>query len=907
LLAIAALQQRVADLEAARREPIAIIGQGCRWPGGVRTPGEYWRVLIDARDVITEVPPSRWDLARYYHPDPEHPGTSYSRHGGFLGAVEDFDRAFFRMSPREARRLDPQQRLLLETAWEALESAGLAASGLQGSSTGVFLGMTTNDYAALLMAQGAAALDGFFFTGNPLNTAAGRLAYTFGFEGPAITVDTACSSSLVALHQACEALRREDCSVALAAAANLVLNPDVTVAVSRTRALAPDGRCKTFSANADGFVRSEGCAVLVLKRLRDAQADGDPILAVIRGSAVNHDGASSGFTVPNGRAQQAVIRRALGDLSPASVDYLEAHGTGTAIGDPIEVLAAASAYGGDRETPLHLGSVKANLGHCEAAAGMAGVMKVVLALQHEMLPPQIHAAPPSPHIPWASLPVRVVHTATPWKRGDRPRRAGVSAFGASGTNAHVILEEAPLPAAFPAALPVPERVAPAIDEAALFVLSAQTPVALAALARAYADALAPGGALAGTPLRAVCAAVATMRSHHRQRAAFVVSDRGALRQALLTLAASPAPGTRTPNAPPPLAFLFTGQGAQHTGMGRRLYDTAPVFRATLDACAVTLDPLLPRRLHDVLWSGEQGVLADTRYTQPAMFAVGYALATQLGAWGVHPDAVMGHSVGEFAAATCADALTADDAMAMIAERGRLMGALAAGGAMAAVLAAPDIVHALVEAVGGTATVAAHNGPLNTVVAGTQVEVDALVAQARAGGHRALTLDVSQAFHSPLIEPMLGAFAESLASRPSQAPRVRWMSNVTGTTRREAPDASYWIAQARQPVRFAEGVEALHADGYRIFVELGPRPTLVPMAQQVVAGDDVHWLTTLRSGSDDSRRLHELLASLYCLGVPIDWAQVFATATLPFPSRAIVAPLLPTYPFQRERCWLPSTS
>lgn len=899
LLAVTALQQRIVELNTARREPIAIIGQGCRWPGGVSSPEAFWRVLIEARDVVTEVPPSRWNVEQFYHPDPEHPGTTYSRHGGFVDAVADFDRAFFRMSPREAKRLDPQQRLLLETAWEAIESAGLAASELKGSSTGVFLGMTTNDYATLLMAQGAASLDGFFFTGNPFNTAAGRLAYTFGFEGPALTLDTACSSSLVALHQACEALRREECSLALAAAANLVLNPDVTVAVSRTRALAPDGRCKTFSANADGFVRSEGCAVLVLKRLRDAQAGGDPILAVIRGSAVNHDGASSGFTVPNGRAQQAVIRRALGEMPPASIDYLEAHGTGTALGDPIEVLAAAAAYGPERDTPLLMGSVKANLGHCEAAAGFAGVMKVVLALQHELLPAQLHALPPSPHIPWDALHVRVVHAATPWLRNERPRRAGISAFGASGTNAHVILEEAP--AAAVAGSRASDTAAEA--RAAVFVLSAQTSAALAALARAYADALAPGGTLYTVPVGALCAAVATMRTHHRQRVAFVVSDRAALHRELLALSVAPNAGTKTPSAPPALAFLFTGQGAQHAGMGRQLYQHAPAFRAAIDECALALDPVLSYPLRDVLWGDAHGVLAHTRYTQPAMFALGYGLARQLGSWGVRPDAVMGHSVGEFAAATCAGALTVVDALAMIAERGRLMGELPAGGAMAAVLAAPEVVRVFVAAVGGTATVAALNGPLNTVVAGAQADVDAVVTQAQAAGHRAVPLDVSHAFHSELIEPMLARFADAVSSHVSRAPLVPWVSNVSGAVHRTAPDASYWTAHARSPVRFSKGIDTLYADGHRVFVELGPRPTLVPMAQQVITNDDLHWLTTLRSGSDDTRRLYELLASLYCLGVPIQWTELFAADMLS-DSHAHVAPLLPTYPFQRERCWLP---
>ena len=517
LRAVTALQQQVADLEAERTAPLAIVGQGCRWPGGATSPAQYWAVLCGAQDVITEVPPSRWDRRAWYHSDPEHPGTMYVDRGGFLGEIDGFDRAFFRMSPREAQQLDPQQRLLLETAWEALERAGLRTSALRGSDTGVFLGATTNDYASLLMARGADTLDGFFFTGNPLNTAAGRLAYVLGLRGPALTIDTACSSSLVALHQACEALRRGECSLALVGAANLLLDPRVSVAVSRTRALAPDGRCKAFSAQADGFVRSEGCAVLVVKRLADAEAAGDPILAVIRGSAVNHDGASSGFTAPNGDAQQAVMRRALGALSPASVSYLEAHGTGTALGDPIEVRAAAAVYGVERRSPLLIGSAKAHIGHCEAASGLAGVMKVVLALQHEQLPGQIHATPLTPHVDWEALPVRVVDRSTPWVRGAAPRRAAVSAFGASGTNAHVILEEAPN-------APAPELAAMPSPSSTVLLLSARSPEALRTLTEQMAEQVAPGGALSGIPVAALAATLSASRTSHACRSTLVVSS-----------------------------------------------------------------------------------------------------------------------------------------------------------------------------------------------------------------------------------------------------------------------------------------------------------------------------------------------------------------------------------------------
>ncbi len=543
LEAIDRLQARVDAAERARTEPIAIVGLSCRFPGGVESPDSYWQLLADGRDAVTEVPRDRWDLEQYYDPDPDASGKMYARHGGFLRDVRGFDSWFFRISPREAQSLDPQQRLLLEVAWEALEDAGIAADTLAGTATGVFIGLTTNDYAQLLMREGGGrGLDAFFFTGNPANAAAGRLSYLFGFQGPALAIDTACSSSLVAVHQACASLRTGECRTALAGGVNLVLAPENTVAVSRTRALSPDGRCHTFDRGANGFVRSEGCGLVVLKRLSDAVADGDPIRAVIRGSAVNQDGASSGFTVPNGPAQQAVIRQALGDIPPAEIDYLEAHGTGTPLGDPIEVNAAAAVLGHGRDAshPLYLGSVKTNIGHAEAAAGIAALIKTVLALEHGEIPPHLHCHDPNPLIDWDTLPVCVPQTRTPWPQGTRPRRAGVSAFGASGTNAHVVLEEAPC-------APAPEA-ARADDAPHVLVLSAKRHDALLALVARYRDHLA---ANPSADFGDICYSAATGRVHHRQRIAVVaasVEEAVAQLDAIHTrLASAPAPPEAEPH------------------------------------------------------------------------------------------------------------------------------------------------------------------------------------------------------------------------------------------------------------------------------------------------------------------------------------------------------------------------
>jgi len=898
LAAIDRLQGRLDAAERAATEPIAIVGLACRLPGGVDSPDTYWQLLADGVDAVTEVPRERWDIDRYYDPDPDAPGKMYARHGGFIRDVSAFDSWFFRISPREAQSLDPQQRLLLEVAWEALEDAGIAADTLSGTPTGVFVGLTTNDYAQLLMRDDhGRSLDAFFFTGNPTNAAAGRLAYSFGFQGPALAIDTACSSSLVSVHQACASLRSGECRTALAGGVNLVLIPENTVAVCKTRALSPEGRCRTFDRGANGFVRSEGCGLVVLKRLSDAIADGDPIRAVIRGSAVNQDGASSGFTVPNGAAQQAVIRKALGTIAPADIDYLEAHGTGTPLGDPIEVSAASAVLGQERDAsrPLYIGSVKTNIGHCEAAAGIAALIKTVLALEHGEIPPHLHFHDPNPLIPWDTLPVRVPQVRTPWPRTTRPRLAGVSAFGASGTNAHVVLEEAPL------ATP-PARGAERTRH--ILVLSARRRDALQQLITSYRDRLASD---AEVNFADVCYSAAIGRAHHRHRVAVVAASAAEAVAKLDALAASLAhsePGTDAPPRMPRIAFLFTGQGSQYPGMGRTLYNTQPVFRAAIDRCAEILasrvlkDPAYVG-LQDLLF-GTGGQLDDTRNTQPALFALEYALAAMLESWGIRPAVVVGHSVGEFAAACVAGVLSLEDALTLVAERGRLMGSLPPGGAMSAVAADDARVRAALAGLDTELSIAAINAPRSVVISGAKAAMDAVVARLAAEGIRTAPLAVSHAFHSPLMDPVLDQFEAAASGKTYSAPTILWISNVTGQAMETPPDAAYWRRHCREAVRFADGVDALVDGGCDILVEIGPAPTLVRLAAQCRpdARPDAGFvgLAPLSPGEDDWQGLLDMLAALYTRGFNPDW-RAFDRGY----ARRRVA--LPTYPFQRKHFWI----
>ncbi|TQR86910.1 SDR family NAD(P)-dependent oxidoreductase [Mycobacterium hodleri] len=882
-------------------EPIAIVAVSCRFPGAP-DPEAFWDLLSGGVDAIREVPEDRFDIDEFYDPDPDSAGKTYTRFGGFLDGIDGFDPEFFGISPREAVWIEPQQRLTLETVWEGLERAGYSPASLRGSRTGIFMGVAANEYAHLLSAGSIDKIEPHFITGNALNAISGRVAFALGLEGPAVAVDTACSSALVAVHQAAQALRFGDCDMALAGGVNVLLSPVTMIAASRARMLSPVGRCKTFDASADGYVRSEGCGVLVLKRLSDAERDGDRICAVISSSAVNQDGASSGLTVPNGGAQQRLIGTVLAraGLDGGDVDYLEAHGTGTPLGDPIEVQAAAAAYAGSRDTdrPLLMGSVKTNIGHTESASGAAGLIKVVLSLQNELLPESLHFDNPSPHIPWASLPVRVVDEATPWHANGRPRRAGVSSFGFTGTNAHVLIEEAP-------ATVEPSDAAPEASTAPVLVLplSARSPEALAALARRYDTWL---GVHPDADLAAVCLTAGTGRSHFEHRAALVVDSIAAARDGLAELAENRLrPGVvRGEHVNhPTTAWLFTGQGSQYPGMARELFESEPVFAETVLQCADAVKDILPRPLLEVMFAtdldtgGKAGeALRHTSFAQPALFAVEMGLARLWQSWGIEPDVVLGHSVGQYAAACVAGVFSLADGARLIAERGRLFGSLPEGGRMVAVFADAKQVEQ-VAADYPRVSVGAYNGP-NTVLSGPGEDLESAVERFEEEGIRCTWLQTSHAFHSELLDPVLDEF-ESYASQVQfAAPTLPLVCNRTGAVLApQTPlDAGYWRRHSRQPVQFAESVRTVAALGCSVLMEIGPQPVLTSAAVQVwpehLAAPRA--VLSMRKGVDDRRQIADALAAAYVGGHRPDFVAIAHGRTTPLE--------LPTYPFQRRRFW-----
>ncbi|ORB12047.1 type I polyketide synthase [Mycobacterium noviomagense] len=889
-------------------EPIAIVAVACRFPGAPN-PEAFWELLSGGGDAIREIPEDRFDIDEFYDPDPETPGKIYSRFGGFVDEIDAFDPEFFGISPREAVWIEPQQRLMLETAWEGLERAGYSPGELRGSRTGIFVGVAANEYAHLLSAESVDKIEPHFITGNSLNAISGRVAFALGLEGPAVAVDTACSSSLVAVHQACQALHSGDCDLALAGGVNVLLSPVTIIAASRARMLSPVGRCKTFDASADGYVRSEGCGILVLKRLSDAERDGDRICAVIPGSAVNQDGASSGLTVPNGAAQQRLIGAALAraGLAGEDVDYLEAHGTGTPLGDPIEVQAAGAVYGAarDADRPLLMGSVKTNIGHLESASGAAGLIKVVLSLQHGVLPQSLHFEKPSPHIPWDSLPVRVVDKPTPWRPNGKPRRAGISSFGFTGTNAHVLIEEPPNTVNHSADDDV--AVAPESDRrdesVNVLALSARSPEALVALARRY------GSWLATHPdvdIADVCFTAGAGRSHFEHRAALVVDSVHGAREGLAELAEKRLrPGVLRGECTdrPTTAWLFTGQGSQHPGMARELFDSESVFAETVTRCAEAVNDILPRPLLEVLFASDRSTgetLRHTSFAQPALFAVEMGLARLWQSWGIEPDVVLGHSVGQYAAACVAGVFSLEDGARLMAERGRLFGSLPEGGRMVAVFA--DAKH--VEETANEfprVSVAAYNGP-NTVLSGPGADLEDIVAKCGNDGIRCSWLETSHAFHSELLEPVLGEFESYAARLQFAVPTLPLVCNRTGSVLTAATplDAQYWRRHSRQPVQFAESVRTVAALGCSVLMELGPQPVLTGAAVQVwpehLAAPRA--IVSLRKGIGDRRQITEALAAAYVSGHRPKFAELHRK-----PRHRLE---LPTYPFQRRRFW-PKTS
>jgi myxalamid-type polyketide synthase MxaD len=887
-------------------EPIAIIGMGCRFPGGADSPESYWHLLKQGVDAVGEIPPERWPLAQYYDTDPGAEGKMYSRWGAFLDQADGFDATFFGLAPREVANMDPQHRLLLEVTWEALESAGIVPGSLERTSTGVFVGISTADYARL---GGLERIDAYYGTGNSFSVAAGRIAHLLGVQGPVFALDTACSSSLVALHQAVNSLRARECNLALVGGVNLTLVPDTTVFFSKLKALSPDGRCKAFDAAANGYVRGEGAGAVVLKRLSSAIRDGDAVLAVVRGTAINHDGPSSGLTVPNGPAQQSVIRQALrdGNVHPSQIGYIEAHGTGTPLGDPIEMHALAAVFerpnqgqADAADQPLYVGSVKSNLGHLEAAAGIAGLLKVVLALQHRQIPPHLHFHEPSPHIDWHRLgDIRIPTQLTDWAATDgRPRMAGVSSFGFSGTNAHIVVEEAP-PAAH-----APEPATELAPGEVLLALSARSEASLRSLAQRYHDYLV---AQPEVGLADVAYTAARRRAHYEHRLAVVGATPQILAEKLLAFVAGEtrdglAADMVRPERSDRVVFAFPGQGPEWPGMGRQLYAHSAAFRETVEQCDGVVRAVAGWSLLNYFQAGDgPAAMSGVDVIHPLLFTMQVGLARVWQTWGIRPAAVVGQSLGEISALCAAGSLSLEDGLTLMIRRSSLMARLQGQGRMAMVgLSAADAL-ALIEATGEELYLAVERGPDSVVVAGRPGAVDRLVARLKADGIYCRVVVDGVASHCPIAAPIAAEMGQQTAGLISGPSDVAFYSTVTGS--RLAPetiDGAYWQRNILEPVRWHQTVRALLADGYALFVEASPHPTLLSVIEQVAARSGLN-VVTVGSSVRQQDEMAAMLGSggkLYAGGASLDWERLY-------PAGRLAA--VPTYAWDRERHWIANAS
>ena len=878
------IKESTPDKPQIEEDPIVIVGMACQFPGGANNLKSFWELLEQGKDAVGEIPENRWDMKIWYDPDPDKAGKIYSPYGAFLEQIDQFDAEFFGIIPREAIAIDPQQRLLLETAWQALEMSGQNPQKLRNSQTGVFIGCMTQDYAQL--SYSPKAINAYTGSGTSVSVVSGRLSYILGLQGPSMTIDTACSSSLVAVNLAYNALRNGECDLALAGGVNVIITPVISLIESRAQMLAPDGHCKTFDESANGMVRGEGCGIIVLKRLSQAIKNGDHILAKIYGTAVNHDGPSSGLTVPNGAAQEKLLYQALktANLQPEQIDYIEAHGTGTALGDPIELESMAAVFGKrPPNQPLVIGSVKTNLGHLEGAAGIAGLIKTVLALQHHKIPPHLHFKKPNPRFDWSSNIFEVPVDGKTWNPSERQRIAGVSSFGFSGTNAHIIVGE------IDSSLPQKSE-----HNFYLLPLSARSEKSLQELTKNYQNALNGSVNFAD-----VCFTATTGRAIFQHRICILAESMTTAQAALVSF----QKGEDSQQLITPIlsenklkiAFLFSGQGSQYSGMGETLYHREPVFKNTLDLCNEILEPILEKSLLDLIFKlPNSQLLEQTQITQPVLFSFEYALAKLWQSWGIEPSALLGHSIGEYVAACLAGVFSLEDALKLVTQRGRLMGELPQNGSMTAIYADYETVVAALTSYQNQVNIGSANGSI-TVISGVNEIVDQLEKIFIDQGYKTKRLAVSHAFHSPLMEPILDDFAKVLENISLHKPSLTIISNITGKPiGQEIATPDYWVNHLRSTVQFSQGFQFLIDSGYRCFLEVGSKPVLLGMARLISPNQEILWLPSIVPGQDEQAQMYRSLATLFVNGYSVEWTQVFKQG------KRIS---LPTYPFQRERYWI----